>query len=99
NFQRLTARQRTCDPLQILFYPGTGIADGSCRRCAIAVFPSLADEDQLAIERFDDGNTTRQVSSTWKSLRTWAPHKQSGNLPHSAAIRPPLTLCGEMETA
>ena len=27
----------------------TGIADGS---------PSLADEDQLAIERFDDGNTT-----------------------------------------
>ena len=42
------------------FTPEQGIADGSCRRCAIAVFfPSLADDDQLAVERFDDdGNTT-----------------------------------------
>jgi len=32
----------------------TGIADGSRRRCAIAVFPSLADDDQLAVERLDD---------------------------------------------
>jgi len=42
--------------LTVLVLLATGIADGSCRRCAIAVFPRLADEDQLAIER--DSMTT-----------------------------------------